>query len=394
LARGPLARFLLVATGAGGQALLLALHHSIADGWSIGVLVRDLAALYGAFTSDRPAALPTLAVQVADHAVWQRGELAGERLAGRLAWWRERLAGAPPSLELPLDRPRPPMRSFRGAARTLVLPPELADRVRGLAAAGGATLFMTLLAAWKLLLARLAGQSDLVVGAPAAERGRPELEPLIGMFLNTLVLRTRLDGAAGFAGLVGRVRATVVGAFAHELPFELLLDEIKPVRDLSRTPLFQAFFNMLNFPIADLSAEGLEISTLAAPEVAAKFDLTVYAAEEDGAVRLEWVYNADLFDPARIDALAGQYRWLLAQAVEDPARPAAGLSLVPPAAAALLPDPGQALSGAWAGSVQERFAAWAARSPERLAVADPAEAWTYGELAARAHRLAHRLVRD
>ena len=394
LGRGPLARLLLVVLAGEEHALLLALHHSISDGWSIGVLVRDLAAFYGELAAGRPAALPELAIQVADHAVWQRDQLAGERRAARLAGWRERLRGAPPALELPLDRPRPPLRSFQGARRTLVLAPALADAVRQLARGRGATLFMTLLAAWKLQLGRLAGQRDLVVGTPAAERGRPELEPLIGMFLNTLVLRTDLGGNPGFGELVGRVRAAVLDAFANELPFELLLDELRPERDLSRTPLFQVFFNMLNFPMAELSIEGLGFSPLTMPEVSAKFDLTVYAAEEGREIRLDWVYNADLFDAARIDAMLDQYEALLARAAADPDLPVDELSLVPASALAVLPDPREPLSDAWMGSVQDRFAAWAARAPERLAVADPRESWSYGELEERGNRLARRLSRD
>ncbi|HEV7671238.1 MAG TPA: non-ribosomal peptide synthase/polyketide synthase [Thermoanaerobaculia bacterium] len=440
LTRGPLARFLLVAETApraisvastlhrapsaaasrcgtteiaslapvaAEHALLFALHHSIADGWSIGVLVRDLAALYAAAAAGRAPNLPELPIQVADHAAWQRGELAGEGLAHRLAHWRERLGGAPPALELPLDRQRPALRSFSGAAATLVLAPELADGVRRLARSGGATLFMTLLAAWAHHLGRLAGQDDVVIGTPAAERDRPELEPLIGMFLNTLVLRlgagittatvaegAALEAAPSFRELIVAARARVLDAFAHEVPFERLLDEINPVRDLSRTPLFQAFFNMVNLPEVRLAVEGLTIAPLAAPEASAKFDLTVYAAEAEREIRLTFVYNSDLFEPARIAAMLDQYRELLAQAVAEPDRPAAELSLVSRAAAALLPDPRRPLSAAWVGSVPARFAAWAERAPERLAVEDPEESFTYGEMLARVRRLARRLGRD
>ena len=400
LSHGPLARFLLIELAPAEHALLMALHHAIADGWSFGVLVRDLAALYGAAVAGKPAALPDLAIQVADHAAWQRGELTAESLALRLAHWREVLQGAPPALELPLDRPRPALRTFTGAAATLVLAPDLADGVRRLARSGSATLFMTLLAAWAHLLGRLAGQDDVAIGTPVAERDRPELEPLIGMFLNTLVLRLDLAGAEGagapsFRDLIGRSRGRVLDAFAHEVPFERLLDEINPVRDLSRTPLFQAFFNMVNLPEVRLAVEGLDIAPLAAPEASAKFDLTVYAAEEGREIRLEWVYNSDLFDPARIAAMLDQYRELLAQAVAAPDRPAAELSLVAGAlAAGVLPDPRTPLSSAWEGSVPARFAAWAERAPERLAVADPAESFTYGELLVRMRRLAQRLGRD
>ena len=399
LERGPLARFRLLRTGEGEHALLLALHHSIADGWSIGVLVRDLAALYGGGVSGLPAVLPALAIQVADHAVWQRGALAGESLAHRLAHWRTLLAGAPPALELPLDRPRPAVRTFSGMAASQVLDPELSDGVRRLAREGGATLFMTLLAAFSHQLGRLAGQDDVVIGTPAAERDRPEIEGLIGMFLNTLVLRLGLgaDGEApgkmpSFRELIRRTRERVLDAFAHEVPFERLLDEVQPARDLSRTPLFQAFFNMVNLPEIRLAIEGLAIEPLAAPEASAKFDLTVYAAEAEGKIRLEWVYNSALFGPERIAAMLDQYRELLCEAVAEPDRPAAELSLV--ARSAVLPDPRAPLSDSWAGAVTERFAAWAAEAPGRLAVEDPTESVSYGELAARSFRLARRLRRD
>ena len=402
LKRGPLARLRLVATAGAEHALLLALHHSIADGWSIGVLVRDLAAFYGAGVAGLPAVLPALPIQVADHAVWQRGELAGESLAHRLAHWRTLLSGAPPALELPLDRPRPAVRTFSGAAAALVLDPELSDGVRRLAREGGATLFMTLLSAWAHHLGRLSGQDDVVIGTPAAERDRPEIEPLIGMFLNTLVLRLGLGteggegeapgGGPSFRELIRRTRERVLDAFAHEVPFERLLDEVQPARDLSRTPLFQAFFNMVNLPEIRLAIEGLAIEPLAAPEASAKFDLTVYAAEEGRTIRMEWVYNSALFGPERIGAMLDQYRELLSQAVAEPDRPAAELSLV--ARSVVLPDPRAPLSDSWVGAVTERFAAWAAEAPGRLAVEDPAESVSYGELAARSYRLARRLRRD
>ncbi len=405
LTSGPLARFLLVATGEAGReehALLLALHHAVSDGWSVGVLVHDLAAFYGQFAAGKPAGLPALAIQVADHATWQRGEQAGPILARRLAHWRQQLSGAPAALLLPLDRLRPAVRSFRGDSAELMLTPDLADGVRRLARGRGATLFMTLLAAWAHQLGRLAGQDDVVIGTPAAERDRPELAPLIGMFLNTLVLRLSQGGTTGgehgaepsLGDLVERARKVVLDAFTHEVPFESLLDELRPERDLSRTPLFQVFLNMVNLPKVEAAVEGLSIASLAAPEASAKFDITVYASEVGREIKLLWVYNADLFEPARIAAMLDQFRELLAQGVAEPDSPAAALSLVSRVAAAVLPDPRRPLSDAWMGSVGERFATWAERSPERLAVADPDESLSYGELLSRVRRLAHRLRRD
>jgi amino acid adenylation domain-containing protein len=385
LAHGPLLRVVLLALDEREHALLLAIHHIVSDGWSMGVLIRELAAAYAALAAGREPSLPELPalnIQYADFAVWQRERLQGERLAG--------------VLELPTDRQRPAIRTFRGGRLEMGLPAGLSRELRALSRRRGATLFMTLLAAFDVLLGRLAGQEDVVVGLPIAGRERPEVQGLIGMFLNTLVLRADLSGAPGFAALLAAVRETALAAYTHqELPFEKLLDELRPERDLSRTPLFQVFFNMLNLPVALAAASelpgGLTMEPLSSPEIPAKFDLTVYVSEPEEGIRFELVYNADLFDEARIAEMARQYEAVLAQAAADPERPIDRLSLVTPAAAALLPDPGAPLPDAWMGAVHERFAEWARRDPGRPAVVDDRESWSYGELDERADRLARRL---
>ncbi len=400
LAAGPLTSRRLLRLGGDRHLLLLNQHHIVTDGWSLGVLIRELAALYPALLEGRPAPLPPLPVQYADYAAWQREWLAGEVMASQVAHWRERLAGAPPLLELPTDRARPPVQSFRGDWHSLVLPAELAGALSALSRRSGASLFMTLLAGFKLQLARLAGQEDVSVGSPIAGRGRGETEGLIGFFLNSLVLRTDLAGAlAGelsFRDLLGRVRETALQAYAHQdVPFEKLLEELQPARSLSYTPLFQVFFNMLNLPAWDqwLGPE-LALEVAGSPTVQSKFDLTLYVlqgAAESNGLRIDWVYNADLFDRERVVEMGRQLEALLRQVVAEPEAPVAGFSLSSEAARAVLPDPAAPLDAAWRGSVPERFAEMARRFPARPAVADGRRAWSYRELDEAASRLANLL---
>jgi amino acid adenylation domain-containing protein len=393
LATGPLLSVLLVRLGDAEHLLSICLHHIVTDGWSIGVMTRELADLYAAARRGRPSPLPELAVQYADYAVWQRRQLQGEALEGQLAYWRRQLAGAPPLLDLPTDRPRPAVQTYRGRQRTVLLPPVLTTRLKELGAGQGATLFMTLLAAFQAVLGRWSGQQDVVVGTPIAGRGRSELEPLIGLFLNSLALRTDLSGEPSFRELLGRVRRTALEAYSNQdVPFEKLLEELRPERDLSRTPLFQVFFNMLNFPVDRIEAPGLRIEARAAVETASKFDLTVYLAEREGGVRMQLVYNADLFDDATVAALGDQLASLLAQAAEAPDDRIGGFDLGVERTRGVLPDPCQPLADEWRGAVHEIFARRAAEAPDRLAASDPEESWTYGELDAQSNRLAHWLV--
>ncbi len=394
LQRGPVLRFALLGLGmVEGEeehVLLLTLHHAVSDGWSVGVLTRELTRLYEAFALGSPSPLPDLPVQYADFARWQREWLAGPRIADQLAYWRERLAGHPPSLDLPRDRPRPAVQTFRGGAARLELPRDLSARLNALAVAEKASAFMVLLAAFEVLLQRLSGRDDLLVGIPVAGRTRPEVEDLIGFFLNTLVLRTDLAGRPAFRELVQRVRAAALGAYSHqEVPFEKVLEAVQPERDLSRTPLFEVFFNMLNLPPSRAALPGgLAVEPLAFGELEAKFDLTVYAAEGDEGFVFNFVYNADLFDRARIEEMLRQYRSLLAQAAGEPDRAIDAFVLLTPEAAALLPDPTAPLGEAGPGLVHELFAGQARRRPRKIALADIDGPWTYGELHEAVRRLA------
>jgi amino acid adenylation domain-containing protein len=392
LERGPLLRATLLRLGPGEHALLVTVHHIASDGWSQRLLLRELAAHYETFSSGAPP-LPELPVQYADYAVWQRERLTGETLERQLAYWRERLGDNPPPLDLPLDRPRPAVQTFRGAAVTGLLPRALSESLQALAVGESASLFMVLLAGFELLLARQSGQDDVVAGAPVAGRLRPEVEDLIGFFLNTLVLRTDLSGRPTFRELVRRVRETALSAYAHQdVPFERLLVDLQPERDLSRTPLFQVFFNMLNLPPAAARLpSGLDVEPLGGDAGDARFDLTVYAAQGEEGIAFNLVYNADLFDEARMEELLRQYWALLAQAVEQPDAPVDRISLLTPEAVHLLPDPAVPLGDTWQGAVQALFAERARRHPERPALTDPEGTSTYGELAYAVRRLAARL---
>ncbi|REG14198.1 phosphopantetheine binding protein, partial [Archangium gephyra] len=243
LARGPLLRTKLLKLGEREHVLVLVMHHIVSDGWSMGLLVRELGGLYEAFSRGKPSPLAELPVQYADYAAWQRQWLSGEVLEEQLGYWRKQLEGAPPALELPTDKPRPAVQSFRGGYRGFQWPRELQDAVKALAKKEGATPFMVLLAAFQTVLARYAGQQDVSVGSPIANRTRAETEGLIGFFVNTLVLRSKLDGDTTFRELLGQVREVTLGAYAHqEVPFEKLVEELRPERDLSRGPLFQVMF--------------------------------------------------------------------------------------------------------------------------------------------------------
>jgi amino acid adenylation domain-containing protein len=394
LSRGPLVRFHLLRLSGEEHMLLANMHHVISDGWSVGLLFREISVLYDAWWAGRRSPLGELPIQYADFSLWQREWLQGPALQEQVAYWRRQLQGAPAALELPTDRLRPPLQSHRGEHLALRVPAALAAPLRELSRRQRATLFMTLLAACKVVLARWAGQDDVVVGSPSAGRQRVETEGLIGFFLNTLVLRTDLSGNPGFLDLLAREREVVLGAYRYQdVPFERLLEELQVERQLSRSPLFQVLFNMITLPEMSLELQGLAVEPLGAPETPAKLDFTLYVEERGGEIACDLLYNADLFDRARMEAFLAEYLHVLAQVAAAPEAPVGALSLVSPAALALLPDPRRPLPAAdWPGPVHARLSLHAARAPQREAVADGAESWSYGELEARANQLAHRLL--
>ncbi len=396
LARGPLLRSLLVRLEPQDHRLALTMHHIISDGWSIGVLRRELQTLYGAAVRDLPSPLPELAVQYADFSVWQRDWLADGEWEAQLAWWRQTLAGAPPTLDLPTDRPRPAVQSLRGDLAALPLGAELSAAVAQLGWHRRTTPFMTLLAAFAALLYRYTGQEDLWVGTPIANRRHAETEDLLGFFVNTLVLRLDASGDPSFDELLGRVRETALAAYDHQdLPFERLVEELAPVRDLSRSPLFQVLFaaDSERATPAEL-APGVILEALPVDLGTAKFDLTL--AVEPGPEGLEAVveWATDLFDTATIRRLLSHFHSLLTAAAGNPATPISELPLLTAgereevvalgrhAAVPILETP-----------VQQLFETHARRAPEALAVSWSGGSMTYGELDRRANQLAHRLRR-
>jgi amino acid adenylation domain-containing protein len=401
LTRGPLLRVTLVRAGTGERAeehlLLVTLHHAIADGWSIGVLEGELSTLYGALLAGRPSPLPDLPVQYADYAVWQRQRFTGELLEREVAWWRERLSGSPAEVALPFDRPRPPVPGNRGATVALPLPATLSAVLARRSRERGVTPFMILLAALQALLARYGGEPRVPVGTTIANRLRPELFGLVGFFVNTLVLLGDLNGDPDFGDLLARTRSAALAAYAHQdLPFEKLVEALAPERRLGRTPFFQVLLALQNTPPATLDLPRLEISRLAVATGTAKLDLSlVFEAGPAGLAGLAGTieYDADLFDRTTVARLAGHLERLLEAALDDPARRLAELPLLG------LPERAQLL-GEWEGAVpvarswaplHERVDDWARRTPEATAVVQGDASLTYGELVARADRLARRL---
>jgi len=391
---GPLLRTALVRLGEAEQLLLLTMHHVISDGWSLRVLARELSALYDAGLERRPSPLPELAIQYGDYAVWQRGWLRGEVLEAELAHWRTRLAGAPPVLDLPLDRPRPARLSSRGASRALDLPPGLLPLLRALARRQGVTLFMAVLAAFQALLARISNTEDVSVGSPVAGRGQLRTEGLIGFFVNTLVLRTDLSGAPSFAELLARVRETSLAAYAHQdLPFEKLVEELHPQRDLSYAPLYQVSFVLDSDPLPALRLGDIEASLWPLETEIEKFDLSltlgVGAEGLSGAIG----FRSDLFDGTTIERLAGSFARLLAGAVAAPQQRLPELPLLSEEERQhlLRIGDGEGESYPREATLYDLFAEQAALSPDAVALAGDGTALTYGELARQATRWARRL---
>jgi hypothetical protein len=312
----------LIELGAEEHALFLSCHHMVSDGWSMGVLVSELAALYPAFGAGEPSPLPELPIQYTDYTLWQRERLTGPLLEGQLAWWRARLRGWQ-VLDLPLDRPRPPVRRRLGKSAFGLLPAGLVEALHELACGESASLFMLLLAAFELLLGRWSGQDDFLVGTPVAVRSRPETEPLIGFLTNLLALRADLSGEPTFRELLRRVRSTVLEAFANpDVPFTRLTEEMGEGHDPSRPPLVQVVLNVLTFPSSPFSSNelpgGLRLEPLAAARLDARQDLGILVSEAAEGLALEVIYDAALFVPARMDELLRQYRHILDQAVRDP----------------------------------------------------------------------------
>ncbi|HEX8907468.1 MAG TPA: condensation domain-containing protein, partial [Longimicrobiaceae bacterium] len=391
LAAGLLFRPLLLRIAADDHVLVLAMHHVVSDEWSMGVLCRELAALYAAFVDGRESPLPELAVQYADYAVWQREHLRGEALERDLAWWRERLAGAPALLELPTDHPRPKVQTHRGGQEHFDLPPALLERLQALGRREGATLYMVVLAAFQALLARYANTGDVVVGSPIAGRTRREVEELIGFFVNTLVLRTDLSGDPGFREVVRRVRETTLGAYQHqEVPFERLVAELQPERALSHQPLFQVMFIQAEPDPFEAALPGVRVEHLAAGRETGKFDLVLTVAASGHGV-LE--FATDLYERATARRMIGHLQRVLEQVAADADARLSALDLAGEAERRLVLEEWNATEMEISPiPVHRLFEAQAARTPEATALRFNGSALTYRELDERANRLARHLA--
>lgn len=320
LSRGPLLRTRLLKLDDEVHVLLFTMHHIITDGWSMEILIREAALLYASYAAGLSSPLPELPIQYSDFAHWQRSWLQGEVLEAELDYWKRQLADAPVALELPTDHPRPIVQTYSGGSQSLTLSAELTASLKDLCRREGVTQFMTLLAVFQTLLHRYTAQSHISIGSPIANRNRGETESLIGFFVNTLVLCTDLSGDPSFRTLLRRVREVALGAYAHQdLPFEKLVEELQPQRDLSVTPLFQVMFNLVRFTDDDAEIElpGLVVETLPSSESGSKFDLTLYAQEHLNNIHLNLVYNSDLFEPETITRMLGHFQNLLRSAVTD-----------------------------------------------------------------------------
>ncbi|MFL5542922.1 MAG: amino acid adenylation domain-containing protein, partial [Longimicrobiaceae bacterium] len=395
LAAGPLFRAALLRLDSEDHVLLLCMHHIVGDGWSLEVLFRELSALYEAFRDGRESPLPGLPVQYADYAVWQREQLRGEVLEGELAYWRQRLAGAPALLELPTDHPRPAAQTYRGAHVWLTLPAGPLERLQALGRGEGATLYMVLLAAFQVLLSKYAGSEDVVVGSPVAGRARREVEELIGVFVNTLVLRTDLSGDPAFREVVRRVREVTLGAYEHqEVPFEKLVEELQPARSLGHSPLVQVLFSLQASGSPGRGLSGLTAEYVAADLDATKFDLSLTVAAQAGGLSGALGYSTDLFERATIERMARHLERVLERAASAPEVRLSGLDLLDDAEGRRVVEEWNRTGAEFPADrcIHHLFEEQVERTPDAVAVVCGDASLTCRELNEAANRLAHRLV--
>jgi len=393
LAAGPLFRARVLKLAEQEHIMLFTTHHIISDGWSMGLLVREVAALHDSFSRGEASPLAELAIQYADYAVWQREYLEGEVLEEQLRYWREQLQGAPALLELPTDRPRPAVQTYRGATRRLMVQKRLIERLREVCREEGVTLFMLLTAVFKVLLYRYSGQKDIVIGSPLAGRGRFEVENLVGFFVNTLVLRTQLADEMTFTELLRHVRDVTLNAYEHQdVPFEKLVEELQPVREKSYSPLFQVMIALQNIPAAALSYEGLTLRPLDIENNTSKFDLLLDLLEMPAGMLITFKYNPDLFEAATMQRMAEQFERLLQAVAASTAERVSDLRLLSPTERqTLLEDWNQTEAVYPHYSLHRLFADHAQRTPQATALVYGDRVLSYGELNTRANQLAHHL---
>ncbi|WP_422646038.1 condensation domain-containing protein, partial [Xenorhabdus miraniensis] len=393
--QGPLIRGQLLQLADEEHVLLLTQHHIISDGWSTGIMVRELAALYHAVLDDHNALLPSLPIQYADYAVWQRSELQGENLTKQRDFWCNQLKGAPALLELPTDRPRPSVQSYAGSQVPIHLNAEVLTSLKALNQRQDTTLFMTLLAAWSVVLARLSGQDDIVIGTPVANRTRSELEGLVGFFANTLALRVQPSHYSTISELLTQVRERTIAAYSHQdLPFEQVVEALQPARSLSYNPIFQVMLALNNTPTQEIKLPDLEVSFIEQPHRSTQFDLTLSLTETPSGLVGKLEYATDLFDQDTVVRIAGYLENVLKAMVADVTQTISSLPMMSVTERQQLlanfnaPQadfPQEAL-------IHELFEQQAELTPDAIAVVFEGQSLSYGELNRRANRLAHHLL--
>ncbi len=384
----------LVKLGETEHVLLLTIHHIASDGWSIGVLNRELSILYNTFRQGKSSPLPDLPIQYADYAIWQREWLKGEELDRQLSYWKKQLERTPGLLNFPTDRCRPAVQSYRGQSQFIELSKDLSRQLKALSRKQGVTLFMTFLAAFQTLLCRYTGQDDIVVGSPIANRTRTELEGLIGFFVNTLVLRSNLSNDPTFIELLAQVRETALGAYAHQdLPFEQLVGELQPERNLSYSPLFQVMLVLQNTPASQFKFDGISVNPISVGIETAKFDLTLYVRESEEGFRVSLQYATDLFESSTIERMAGHFETLLEGIVADPERRISKLPLLTEAEQHQLLVEWNDTEADYPKDkcIHELFEDQVERTPDADAVVFEEQSLSYRELNNRANQLAHHL---
>ncbi|THB85435.1 amino acid adenylation domain-containing protein [Pantoea allii] len=392
LATGPLIRARILRLAHDSHIVLLTLHHIVSDGWSMGVLIKELAALYTAYLEGKPASLPELTIQYADYAQWQRQLLNGKELQRQSDYWRKQLADIPVLLNLPTDHPRPLVQRHRGASVKFIIPASSVQGLRALGQQYQGTLFMTLAAALSILLSRYAGQDDICIGTPIANRQRVEIEPLIGFFVNTLVLRSRVDHSLAFSELLEQVRNTTLEAYAHQdLPFEQIVEMLNPARHTSHAPLFQVMLAMQNTTAEALELPGLMLESIASENVMAKFDLLLNLAEVGDHLVVQLDYNIDLFEPATINRLAEHFTTLLAAIVANPAGRISNLPMLGAIELGQLREWNNTAAEYSQHCIHQQFETQAESTPENVALVFEEKQLSYGELNRRANQLAHYL---
>ncbi|KAF9555957.1 hypothetical protein EC968_008552, partial [Mortierella alpina] len=395
LAKGLLIRALLIQLKDDEYVLLITQHHIISDGWSSGIMLRELSQLYTAYCNGEPNPLAPLRIQYADYAAWQREWLSGNRLKTQSDYWRTALAGSPVLLDLPTDRPRPPQQSFKGSHVPIEFDPQITKALKQLSQQHGVTLFMTILSAWSAVLSRLSGQDDIVIGTPSANRSHPDVEPLIGFFVNTLALRVDLSGEPNTRDLLDRVRRSTLAAFSHQdLPFEQVVEIVQPPRKMDHTPLFQVMFVWQNNETGELDLPGLEVTPYDMDHNSAKFDLSLALWESDDGIVGGLSYATSLFDRATIERHVGYLHNILLVMTTTAEQSVSKVDILSPVERSLVLETWNSTTVEYPNDVclHQLFEKQVERTPDAVAVVHEDQSMTYGELNARANCLAHRLI--